>query len=384
MLFEGIEFQPYLTELNQKIANTVDDNDYKDEYAAFQSIKEAINNVNLNKYPETFATMALLDEYVGIKQDMNRMIFDGTFVMKDQNGNDVTVRDEYEFNITPEILAECQSVYQNINRDSENYIFTNAIDNAYEEDLHIDEYNAKALTNNSESETIYVDKTTDYDAVAQGFYNQILSYRNTYGQFASEFTNEEDVKEFICFVNQFKDANIKSNINSLETFESMLQSYYNSCAIFGVDPNLSALFEGYSYAQDKLAQSEKLAANLKNGKGNDYSIPNEYYKWFGINTYMAGEINMSMKENAPLIIALRNQFNAYRLVGNMLAARQNQKTYDLGLGADGQLVCPDSIDDYVINQTFSEGGHLSNEGNTYDTFGTAYDYIKEECKGLSR
>ena len=68
----------------------------------------------------------------------------------------------------------------------------------------------------------------------------------------------------------------------------------------------------------------------------------------------------------------------------MLNARKNQKTYDLGLGKDGQLVCPDSIDDYMINQTIHEGGHVVNLEDTTDTFDTAYEYIRTECKGLSK
>ena len=377
-LFEGLDSEEYIKNLNNKIANTVDNGDYKEEYEAFAAIEDAIDKVDLQNVPESYATMAILDKYLGIGQDMEAMILDKKYKILDQE-----VVEEYE---KPRDFDKWKLLYENLKKTNPDYVFANTWDLADKEDANMEEYNKKALENMSKEkqETIYNDKATDYDTVAQGFFNQIQSNRNTYGSFADEFSSVDDVKEFIIFVNQFKNPNMKSKINSLETYESMLQSYYNSCAVHGIDPNLSELFEGYDYAKKKLAEAEDLAANLKNGKGNDYTIPNTYYKWMGNNLYLAGEINMSMKENAPLAIALRNQFAAYRQVGNMLSARKNQKTYDLGLGKDGQLVCPDSIDDYMINQTIPEGGHVINEDKTYDTFGTAYDYIKNECKGLSR
>lgn len=378
-LFTGLDSEEYITNLNVKLANTVDNGDYKEEYEAFAAIEDAIDNVDLENVPESYAMMAMLDKYLGIGQDMEAMILDNKYEILGQE-----VVEEYE---KPRDFDKWKMLYENLKKTNPNYLFANTWDIADKEDANMEEYNKAALEkmNSTESiETIYNEKATDYDTVAQGFYNQIQSYRNQYGSFADEFTSVNDVKEFIIFVNQFKNPNMKSSINSLETFESMLQSYYNSCAVYGIDPNLSELFEGYSFAQNKLAEAEDLAANLKNGKGDDYSIANKYYKWMGENLYMVSDINISMKENAPLVVTLRNQFAAYRLTGNMLNARKYQKTYDLGLGADGQLVCPDSIDDYMINQTIPEGGHVINEENTYDTFGTAYDYIKQECKGLSK
>ena len=377
-LFEGLDSEEYMKNLNDKIANTVDNGDYKEEYEAFAAIEDAIDNVDLENVPESYAMMALLDKYLGIGQDMEAMILDNKYEILGQE-----VVEEYE---KPRDFDKWKMLYENLKKTNPNYLFANTWDLADKEDANMEEYNKKALENMNSSEsveTIYNEKATDYDAIAQGFYNQIQSYRNKYSIFAEDFTSVDDVKEFIIFVNQFKNPNMKSKINSLETFENMLKSYYNSCAIYGVEPNLSELFEGYPYAQNILAESESLAANLKNGNGNDYTIANNYYKWMGTKFYL-GEVNMSLKENAPLAITVRNQYSSYRQVGNMLNARKYQKTYDLGLGEDGQLVCPDSIDDYMINQTIPEGGHVINEEATYDTFGTAYDYIKNECKGLSR
>ena len=145
---------------------------------------------------------------------------------------------------------------------------------------------------------------------------------------------------------------------------------------------MSILFSNYQYGQSKLSEAEKLAANLKNGKNNDYTISNEYYKWYITNlSNISGDINLSLKENAPLVDILIEQFKNYRMVGNMLAARQNQKTFDLGIGSDGQFVCPDSVDDYIINQTPIEGGHVVGD---VAPFQTVYDYINAECQGRSR
>ena len=380
-LFEGLDSEEYMKDLNNKIVNTKDNGDYKEEYAAFASIENAIDKVDLENVPESYAMMAMLDRYLGIGQDMEAMILDNKYEILDQE-----VTEEYE---KPRDFDKWKLLYENLKKTSPNYLFTSTWDLADKEDANMEEYNKKALENMSKEdqekqETIYNEKATDYETVAQGFYNQIESNRKTYGSFAEEFTSVDDVKEFIIFVNQFKNPNMKSKINSLETYEAMLQSYYNSCAVNNVEPILSELFEGYSFAQGKLAEAESIAATLKDGKGTDYTIPNKYYDWMGRNFYMSGIIDMSMKENAPLAIACRNQYSAYRQVGNMLNARKNQKTYDLGLGVDGQLVCPDSIDDYMINQTIPEGGHVINLENTTDTFDTAYEYIKNECKGLSK
>ena len=71
--------------------------------------------------------------------------------------------------------------------------------------------------------------------------------------------------------------------------------------------------------------------NLKNGSGNDYTIANQYYTWLGKNLCdRRTAITQNMK-NAPLIDLLREQYEAYRLKGNMLEARKYQKNDSLDI-----------------------------------------------------
>ena len=386
ILFEGLDYAPYITELNDAFNHISNNKDYADEYQAYQSLGKALDNVNTSKYPESIATMALIDNFIDLPS--MQLMHDGVeeytaeWTSKYNQPNEY-YGDEYyneKNSIDQNKRYECKTVYQNVDRNNSNYMFNIVINNALEEDKHIAEYNANAQVNN-EIDYNYVDD--NYETIAENFYNSILRYRNTYGDaFANAITSKNDVIEIIYFINEFKDPNIKSTINSKEVFESLINSYYNSCAIYGVEPNMSILFSNYQYGQSKLSEAEKLAANLKNGKNNDYTISNEYYKWYITNlSNISGDINLSLKENAPLVDILIEQFKNYRMVGNMLAARQNQKTFDLGIGSDGQFVCPDSVDDYIINQTPIEGGHVVGD---VAPFQTVYDYINAECQGRSR
>ena len=78
-LFEGLDSEEYMKNLNSKIVNTVDNGDYKEEYEAFAAIEDAIDNVDLENVPERYAMMALLDKHIGIGQDMEAMILDNKY-----------------------------------------------------------------------------------------------------------------------------------------------------------------------------------------------------------------------------------------------------------------------------------------------------------------
>ena len=389
ILFEGLDIEPYLTKLDNSLINAKDDNDYYDEYVVFQNLGETLDHINLDKYPESLAVVALMDFYI-YQPNINKMAGD---VVEEQTAawaekyNQANETDENGYNddIDKNKRYECKTIYSYIDRSDSNFMFNKTINDALAEDKNLNNYNSQESIKELGEAIDYSKVDDNYEEIAESFYNSILRYRNTYGNnFAEEITSKNDVVELLYFINQFKDTNIKSTITSKETFESLVDSYYSSCAIYGIEPNMSILFNNYEYGQKKLSEAEKLAANLKNGQGTDYTIPNEYYRWYANNLLYGDDkvlIEDSLKENAPLIAILIEQFKNYRQVGNMLLARQNQKTFDLGVGADGQFVCPDSVDDTIINQRFSEGGHVVGDGNPFQS---AYEYIERECNGRSR
>ena len=219
---------------------------------------------------------------------------------------------------------ECKTIYSYIDRSDSNFMFNKTINDALAEDKNLNNYNSQEGIKELGEAIDYSKVDDNYEEIAESFYNSILRYRNTYGNnFAEEITSKNDVVELLYFINQFKDTNIKSTITSKETFESLVDSYYSSCAIYGIEPNMSILFNNYEYGQKKLSEAEKLAANLKNGQGTDYTIPNEYYRWYANNLLYGDDkvlIEDSLKENAPLIAILIEQFKNYRQVGNMLLA----------------------------------------------------------------
>ena len=228
-------------------------------------------------------------------------------------------------------------------------------------------------------------KEIDYTNV-KFFYEEILNNRSKYNNFAESFQSEEDVKNFINFFYKFDElysvVDTTTSINSQKEFDEIVSDYYKSCASHNVDANLSSLFKEGSMNQVKLAEAEKLANNLKNGKGKDYSISNLYYAWFEINLYDdRTSIPMNMK-NSPLIDLLREQYEQYRYVGNMLDARKNQKNDTLPAAKveafnafeypedvkvtenNNSFSCPDGVDNFVSkSEEFSETKHNKHIGD---------------------
>ena len=370
-LFEGLEYESYLTNMSNALANVREENGYDDEYTAFQAIGAAVDNIDTNKYPEVFATRALLDNYMWLT---SMQIASN----KNLEGIEKEVYGDEQASISENVRYDCKKVWDSVDRNSSSYVLYDAIEEGFNEDEHINEYNAKAEVQNTIDYSAVDDS---YEDVAEELYNHILENKNKYGNdFAYQFGSKEDVLQLIYFVNQFKDPNARSMITDIEVFENLVNSYYQSCARYGVTPELSKVFASYQYAEDVLGEAEKLAANLKNGNGKDYTIANDYYRYYYYTLCAPERVNPSVKENAPLVVMLIDQFKNYRMTGNMLEAREYQKTYDLGVGIDGQAMCPDAVDDMIIYQTPSQGGHVYGD----NPFTQVYENIELECQRRSK
>ena len=184
----------------------------------------------------------------------------------------------------------------------------------------------------NEEETNISYKEVDYTNV-DTFYNHIVENRNNYGEFAESFQSEDDVKNLVNFIYQFDEmyANNETSIDSQELFDEIIRDYYKSCVNHDIQGELHLLYKEGSLGYSKLKEAEELTYELKNGTGNDYTIANNYYTWLGKNLCdKRTAITQNMK-NAPLIDLLREQYEEYRLVGNMLDARKYQKNDSLDI-----------------------------------------------------
>lgn len=215
------------------------------------------------------------------------------------------------------------------------------------------------------------DYTIDYSNVAS-FYNHITENRAKYGKFAESFQTEEDIKNFINFLYKFDtlydNVDTATTITSQEMYDQIIQDYYKSCVSHDVKGELNLLYSNNELAQKKVAEAETLAYDLKNGKGNDYTIANNYYTWFLVNLIDERTMVDRTTNNAPFIDALREQFEQYRYSGNMLNARKYQKNDSLDVDSiniyyadeapedvevveiQNSLTCPDWGVDNVISK----------------------------------
>ena len=210
----------------------------------------------------------------------------------------------------------------------------------------------------SQETSEYKGKEIDYNNVSS-FYSTIEENRNNFGEFAECFQSEEDVKNFINFIYSFDQlyslSDASSTISSQKQYDEIIRSYYDSCVKNNIDGNLASLFKEDSYINVKLSEAERLTNNLRNGKGNDYTIPNEYYTWLAINLWVGpNDIKENLK-NAPLIDLLREQYESYRNVGNMIEARKYQKNDSLPI---------DKLDVYYSYQ-YEDGIEVSETQNSF-------------------
>lgn len=180
----------------------------------------------------------------------------------------------------------------------------------------------------------YTNDNVDYSNVTS-FYNDIIENRTKYGKFAESIQSEDDIINLINFIYKFDGlydySDLSTTINSQEQFDDIISDYYRSCVKNNVNGELSILFKRDSLLRMKLEEAEDLANNLRNGNGKDYTISNNYYKWLAVNLIdERTKISYSTK-NAPLIDILREQYDEYRNVGNMLNARKYQKNDSLDI-----------------------------------------------------
>ena len=212
----------------------------------------------------------------------------------------------------------------------------------------------------------FSDEELDYTNV-DIFFNQIVEYRNKYGEFAESFQSKEDVINFVNFLNMFDETKkgIESSIDSQEMFDEIITDYYKSCVAHDVEPNLSCLIPDGTYMRSVMEEGEKLSYNLKNFNGSkDYASANDLYNYI-VKNFLGTAIPQSNKY-FPYFEWAREQYEQYRNTGNMINARKYQKNHtleadgiDLYYGYNGQdiidnggtyeikengLYCPDAVD----------------------------------------
>lgn len=221
-------------------------------------------------------------------------------------------------------------------------------------------------TTNTTAEFDFSDEELDYTNV-ETFFNQIVEYRNKYGEFAESFQSKEDVINFVNFLNMFDETKkgIESSIDSQAMFDEIIDDYYKSCVAHDVEPNLSCLIPDGTYMRSVMEEGEKLSYNLKNFNGSkDYESANDLYNYIVKN--FLGTAIPQYNKYVVYIDWAREQYEQYRNTGNMINARKYQKNHtleadgiDLYYGYNGQdiidnggtyeikengLYCPDAVD----------------------------------------
>ena len=211
---------------------------------------------------------------------------------------------------------------------------SNTDEEIVEEAATAQESSDEETLDNEEYTYEYKNEDVDYSNVTS-FYNDIIENRNKYGNFAESFQSEEDIINLINFIYKFDGlydySNLQTTITSQQQFDEIISDYYKSCVKNNVDAELSILFKRDSLIRMKLEEAEDLANNLRNGNGKDYTISNNYYKWLAVNLIDERTKISYTTKNAPLIDLIREQYDEYRNVGNMLNARKYQKNDSLDI-----------------------------------------------------
>jgi hypothetical protein len=214
----------------------------------------------------------------------------------------------------------------------------------------------------------FSDEELDYSN-ADTFFNQIVEYRNKYGEFAESFQSKEDVINFVNFLNMFDETQkgIESTINSQAMFDEIIADYYKSCVEHDIEPSLSSLIPEGTYMRTIMEEGEKLSYNLKNFNGSkDYESANDLYNYIVKNFLDTRTAIPQYNKYVVYIDWAREQYEQYRNTANMINARKYQKNHtldadgiDLYYGYNGQdiidnggtyeikengLYCPDAVD----------------------------------------
>ncbi len=335
---------------------------------------------------------ASLYNYSKLKKDSNNENHENQIAIEEE----IAPVEEASVEETPEEIANTEEA--SVEETPEEVVNTEEAsveEKNVESEESVEETQEVVLANNEYS---FNKKEVDYSNV-DTFFNQIVDYRNKYGQFAESFQTREDVTNTVDFFYKFNDLyNADSTISSQEQFDEIIGDYYSSCAAHGVDANLNILFKKDSLMQKLLQESESLVNNLKNGKGSDYSIANQYYIFLA-RTLIDGRTSIQENQiNAPFIELYRNQADAYANVGNMYAARKNQKNDALNIEDadvyyahqfDDNVVeinksytCPNSVYEFVSKVKNNPRWIVSEEGSVpFETVDYYFDYI---TKGRTR
>lgn len=307
----------------------------------------------------------------------------------DNKFNDKLVRYAYD----DEIVYNDPSYNEQEDNTINNSVTTN---NTTTSNTDTKDSNTQTGENNITKETIKHE--IDYSNV-ETFYNHIIANRNKYGKFAESFKSEEDVKNYINFLYKFDemydDIDTTTTIDSQEKYDSIVQDYYKSCVSHDIKGELNLLYSNNKLAQQKIAEAEALAYDLKNGKGKDYTIANRYYTWFLVNLIDGRTMVDRTTNNAPFIDALREQFEQYRYSGNMLNARKYQKNDSLPVDSvhlyyadeasentevieiQNSLTCPDwGVDNVISKYEEDEETRLLIKRDNQRTFQTVDDEFK--------
>lgn len=244
-------------------------------------------------------------------------------------------------------------------------------------------FNKNNISEDNSNSIVYVEPNNfiDYTYVEQ-FYQNLLYYKNLYGNdFVNKLNTIEDVKNLYNFIIKFDDMYTNqsddTNITSIEEYENILNSYFESCIKYDIKPFLSLMFYDKTYYYDKLSEAENLVYDLKNSNGNDYTIANKYFTWLGINLWDGRSAIKVNKINAPYIYLLMTQYKNYKNCGNVKSAIKNQKNNTLNINGNLNFSCPAGIDQFIRGyKVYDEYGNLIDSNDFHEVL---IDLINEQC-----
>lgn len=133
MFYEGLDCYEDLSNLDIAVKNIKAELDkYDDEYNAYKAIDNTLNNMNEDNYEEAVALRAYSDYYIAA-QSMRLML---NVVEYDKDGkliNHGNLYNEQINGIDVNKIAECQSIYNNVNPANQDAKLTKIINNALNE-----------------------------------------------------------------------------------------------------------------------------------------------------------------------------------------------------------------------------------------------------------
>lgn len=260
-------------------------------------------------------------------------------------------------------------------------IYNSLVNNNSEKNLEKD---SKKITSSSVVASVASNPNYEINySYVEEFYNNLLEYKTRYGNdFASSINTLDDAKSLYNFIIKFDDMyayfNGTTNITSIEEYENILNSFYNSCIKYDVKPFLSIMFKDKGYYYQLLSEAEGLVYNLKNSLNNDYSIANQYFAWLGTNLWYGKTSVITNKISAPYIYLLMVQYTDYKKCGNMSLAIKYGKNNVLDINGRYDFTCPAGVDQFIRGyKVYDDNGNLIDKNEFHEVL---IDLINNQCQ----